>query len=395
MKFVIYLFPVMINFIASGVFFYVTQRFVDAGASKLLTAMVIPTWAIAYCISNMIIGKIVKPANAARLIVYGGVIIASSALGFIFLNQQLFLLLAWTGLLGIGFGFYCSSFQVWCRELEQNSSSGIAMATGKYTMAWSLGFAGGALTFGLLNAVLAFSVCFAVGVLVAVGVTLIDCYLKKNPVVSVSAAAPDMPCAADAVVSRFPDYAWVGWIVGGIVSLAVNQLRSMLQVHGDVIGVANNKETMALTLMTVSLVQGTTALFLVKSRIWMYKLLPLMLIALIGAVSMASFCFVNTLTGFLLTAFVYGIYSGCGYFIFVFYALANREKAGRNAAGNEISVSIVGIAGPILGGLLVDLTKISWAPFAMATGAILLAMIFHIAVFSTDKRRKSALNEVK
>ena len=395
MKFVIYLFPVMINFIASGVFFYVTQRFVDAGASKLLTAMVIPTWAIAYCISNVIIGKIVTSKNAAKLIAYGGVIIAASSLGFIFLNQLLLLLLAWTGLLGIGFGFYCSSFQVWCRELEQDSSSGIAMATGKYTMAWSLGFATGALTFGMLNAAIAFSICFAVGVMVAAGVALIDCYLKKHPVVSASAAAPDVPSAADAVVSKFPDYAWVGWIVGGIVSLAVNQLRSMLQVHGDAIGVVNNKETMALTLMTVSLVQGTTALFLVKSRIWMYKLLPLMLIALTGAVSMASFCFVNSLPGFLISAFVYGIYSGCGYFIFVFYALANREKAGRNAAVNEISVSIVSIAGPMLGGLLVDLTKNSWTPFVMASGMIILATIFHTIVFSCDKRRKIALNEVE
>ena len=42
MKLIIYLFPAMINFIASGVFFYVTQRFVDAGASKLQTAMVVP-----------------------------------------------------------------------------------------------------------------------------------------------------------------------------------------------------------------------------------------------------------------------------------------------------------------------------------------------------------------
>ena len=396
MKFVIYLFPVMINFIASGVFFYVTQRFVDAGASKLLTAMVIPTWAIAYCISNVIMGKIVTPKNAAKLIVYGGIIIAASSLGFIFLNQLLMLLLAWTGLLGIGFGFYCSSFQVWCRELEQNSSSGIAMATGKYTMAWSLGFASGALTFGLLNAALAFSVCFAVGVLVAVGVSLIDCYLKKHPAVPAAVADnADLPSAADAVVSKFPDYAWVGWIVGGIVSLAVNQLRSMLQVHGDAIGIVNNKETMAFTLMTVSLVQGTTALFLVKSRVWMYKLLPLILIALTGAVSMAFFGVVRSLAGFLLTAFVYGIYSGCGYFIFVFYALANREKAGRNAAVNEISVSIVSIAGPMLGGLLVDTTGISWTPFAMASGMIILAAIFHTVVFSSDKRRKIALSEVE
>ena len=395
MKFVIYLFPVMINFIASGVFFYVTQRFVDAGASKLLTAMVIPTWAIAYCISNVIIGKIVTSKNAAKLIAYGGVIIAASSLGFIFLNQLLLLLLAWTGLLGIGFGFYCSSFQVWCRELEQNSSSGIAMATGKYTMAWSLGFASGALTFGMLNAAIAFSVCFAVGVLVAVGVALIDRYLKKHPVVSVSAAAPDVPSAADAVVSKFPDYAWVGWIVGGIVSLAVNQLRSMLQPHGAAIGAANLKETMAITLMTVSLVQGVTALFLVKSRTWMYKLLPLTLIALTGAVSMACFCFVRTLPGFLITAVIYGIYSGCGYFIFVFYALANREKAGRNAAINEVSVSVVSIIGPMFGGLLVDTTGKSWTPFAMASGMIILALIFHLIVFSADKRRKTALNEVK
>ncbi len=395
MKLVIYLFPVMINFIASGVFFYVTQRFVDAEASKMLTAMVIPTWAITYCISNVIIGKIVTPKNAARLIVYGGMIIAASALGFIFLNQMLLLLLAWTGLLGIGFGFYCSSFQVWCRELEQNSASGIAMATGKYTMAWSLGFASGALTFGMLNAAIAFSICFAVGVLVAAGVALIDLYLKKHPIVPATHSAPDVPSAADAIVSRFPDYAWVGWIVGGIVSLAVNQLRSMLQPHGAAIGIANLKETMAITLMTVSLVQGLTALFLVKSRIWMYKLLPLILIALTGAVSMACFSFVRTLPGFLITAVIYGIYSGCGYFIFVFYALANREKAGRNAAINEVSVSVVSIAGPMLGGLLVDMTGISWTPFVMASGMIILATIFHTIVFSSDKRRKIALNEVK
>ena len=394
MKFLIYLFPAMINFVVSGVFFYVTQCFVDANAAKLLTAMVVPTWAVTYCVANVIIGKTVTPKNAAKLIVYGGMIIAAASLGFIFLNQLL-LLLVWTGLLGVGFGFYCSSFQVWCRELEQNSASGIAAATGKYTCAWSLGFAAGAVTFGMLNAIIAFSMCFAVGVIVAGGVALIDRNLKKNPVAVAASSDSDAPSAADALVGKFPDYAWVGWIVGGIVSLSVNQLRSMLQLHGAAIQVANLKQTMALALMTVSLVQGLTALSLVKSRVWMYKLLPLTLIALTGVAAMSSFCFVNSLPGFLISAFAYGIYSGCGYFIFVFYALANREKAGRNAAINEISVSIASIAGPMLGGLLVDVSGISWTPFAMASGAIVLATIFHITVFAADKRRKTALEEVK
>ena len=393
MKILIYLFPAMINFVVSGVFFYATQRFVDSGASRLLSALVVPMWAITYCIANVVIGKLVTPKNAARLIVYGGMIIAASSLGFIFLDQ-LFLLLLWTGCLGIGFGFYCSSFQVWCRELEQNSESGIAMATGKYTCAWSLGFAAGAVTFGLLNATIAFSMCFAVGIIVAGGVALIDSKLKKNPVIA-AAAADGEPSAADLIVNKFPDYAWVGWIVGGIVSFSVNQLRSMLQPHGAAIGVENLKETMALALMTVSLVQGLTALALIKSRIWMYKLLPVGLIAVTGIAAMLSFCFVRTLPGFLLAAFFYGIYSGCGYFIFVFYALANREKAGHNAAINEISVSIASIAGPMLGGLLAEKSGISWIPFAMAASALALATIFHITVFAGDKRRKSALMEVK
>ncbi|MBR7107462.1 MAG: hypothetical protein IKC89_03495 [Lentisphaeria bacterium] len=393
MKFLIYLFPAMINFVVSGVFFYATQRFVDSGASRLLSALVVPMWAATYCITNVVIGKLVTSKNAARLIVYGGMIIAASSLGFIFLDQ-LFLLLFWTGLLGIGFGFYCSSFQVWCRELEQNSESGIAMATGKYTCAWSLGFAAGAVTFGLLNATVAFSMCFIVGTLVAGGVALIDCRLKKNPVCT-AVSADGVPGAADLIVSKFPDYAWVGWIVGGIISFSVNQLRSMLQPHGAAIGVDNPKETMALALMTVSLLQGLSALALVKSRIWMYKLLPAGVIAMTGIAAMLSFCFVRTLPGFLLAAFFYGIYSGCGYFIFVFYALANREKAGRNAAINEISVSIASITGPMLGGLLAERSGISWTPFAMAAGALALATIFHMTVFAADKRRKSALMEVK
>ena len=393
MKFVIYLFPVLINFVVSGVFFYVTQRFVDANASKLLTAMVVPTWAITYCVSSGCIGKVVNARNAAKLIICGGTIIAASSLGFIFLDSLIWLLI-WTGILGVGFGFYCSPFQVMCREMEQGSSSGVAMATGKYTCAWSLGFAAGAVTFGMFNYTMAFILCFIVGTFVAVGVAVIDRKLKNAP-----AETGKCECNAVAEVenneagSNFPDYAWVGWIVGGIVSFAVNQLRSMLQGHGAELGLPNAKETMALTLMMVSVVQGSFALLLVKSRVWVYKSLPILLMGLTGALAMAGFCFANARWGFLLTALFYGIYSGCGYFIFVFYALSNPVKAGRNAAFNEISVSIASITGPLLGGMLAQSTALSWSPFAMASASILLATIFHLTVFALDKRRKKALKE--
>ena len=233
MKFLIYLFPAMINFVTSGVFFYVTQRFVDADASKLLTSLVVPMWALTYCVMNVIIGKIVNSKNAAGLIITGGATIALSSLGFIFLGTKLYLLLAWTGLLGIGFGFYCSPFQVLCKEMEKGSSSGVAMATGKYTAAWSFGFAAGAVVFGMLSDAVAFGLCFAVGVFVAAGVAVITRKLKNNTVTS-DTTVSEVP---QENTEKFPDYAWVGWVLGGIVTFTVCQLRSMLQPHAAAAGI--------------------------------------------------------------------------------------------------------------------------------------------------------------
>ena len=390
MKFVIYLFPAMINFIASGVFFYVTQRFVDAGASKLLTSLVVPTWALVYCLVNLVVIRIVNSNNAAKLIINGGIIFAASSLGFILLDSPVFLLV-WTGLLGAGFGFYCGPFQLLCKNMERGSSSGVAMATGKYTAAWSLGFASGAVAFGMLNYVTAFLLSFAVGIAVAVGVYIIKRKLEKSPV-CVEAVTADTGGEAE---NRFPDFAWVGWIVGSMVTFSMSQLRSMLQPHGAAIALVNAKETMALTLMTVSLVQGIVGLLLCRSKVWMYRLFPIALFGLTGVISLAGFCFAGNLWQFLLTAVVCGIYSGCGYFIFVYYSLAHPTKAGRNASINEIAVSIASISAPMLGGLLVDNTGFSWIPFALASACILAAMIFHVTVFAGSKQRKAALNEVK
>ena len=336
MKFVIYLFPAMINFIASGVFFYVTQRFVDAGASKLMTSLVVPVWAAVYCLVNLIVIRIVNSRNAAKLIINGGIVFAASSLGFIFLDAPVFLLV-WTGLLGAGFGLYCGPFQLLCKDMEQGSSSGVSMATGKYTAAWSLGFASGAVAFGLLNYVTAFTLCFIVGISVAVGVSIIKRQLDKNSTYVKTISVP-----AEEKENHFPDFAWVGWIVGSIVTFSMSQLRSMLQPHGAAIELVNAKETMALTLMTVSLVQGIVGLLLCRSRVWLYKLFPILLFGLTGAVSMAGFCFAGNRWQFLSTALVCGIYSGCGYFIFVFYSLAHPTKAGRNASINEIAMDAIG-----------------------------------------------------
>ena len=386
MKFFVYFFPVLINFVTSGVFFYVTQCFVDANASKLLTSLVVPMWAAAYCMMNVIIGKVVNKKNAAGLIIFGGILISVSSLGFLFLGT-LKLLLVWTGLLGIGFGFYCSPFQVLCKELEQGSSSAVAMATGKYTAAWSIGFAAGAIVFGMLSAQIAFWLSFASGVMVSLGVAFIAAVLKKRP-----AAKAEMFDEADEPEGKvvFPDYAWLGWIVGGVLSFSVTQLRSMLQPHAAAIGMANAERSMAIVLMLVSLTQGVIALLLVKSRFWMYKL-PMVLFGICGVVAMTMFCLAESLWSFMLSAVCYGIYSGCGYFIFVFYSLAHPVKAGRNAAVNEIVVAVASISGPMLGGLLVIKSGMSWAPFAMAGVCILLATLFHFIVFKTDRRRQAAL----
>ena len=75
------------------------------------------------------------------------------------------------------------------------------------------------------------------------------------------------------------------------------------------------------------------------------------------------------MTGFVISAVFFGIYSGAFYFLLVFHSLVHPTKSARYLAGNETIVGATGIIAPVLGGALVTPESSGWAFIA---GALLV-----------------------
>lgn len=378
MKFLMYLFPVLINLVQSAVFFISVQRFTEAGADKVIIGATTTAWALIYCAVNLIVSRIVTEKNAAVLIFSGGTIIALSCLGFLVFDG-LYTQFLWLALIGVAFGVYCAPFQVFMKYVENGSSSsgGIARAAGRYTAAWSAGFATGPLIFGLLSAKAGFCVCLAIGVLVAAGILIIGNYYKNSkPVCEEIAAVEPMN------ESHLPDFAWVGWIVGGIGTLSIVQIRTMLQPLGE--SLHFDKTTLSWLLFTVSCMQAAFAFLLSFTKRWMFKWIPALLIGVAGAGSLLLFVFSKQLSAFFAATAVYGIYSGCFYFLFVYYALLHPTKAAKNAGINEAVVAVAGVIGPLLGGMLANSNMIY--PFAFSALLVAGATAVHVVMSSRVKQ---------
>ena len=268
-------------------------------------------------------------------------------------------------------------------ENGSTDTAGIAKAAGRYTAAWSAGYAVGPLVFGLLSAKIGFCICLAVGLLVSMGVLIIKNYYKKHkPAIDHSA---EIPAETE---SDLPDFAWVGWIVAGIGTLTVVQVRTMLQPLGETLSF--NITTMSWILFTVSFVQAAFALFLSITKRWMFKWLPALLIGLAGSGSLLMIVFSDKLPLFFAAAAIYGFYCGCFYFLFVYYSLLHPTKAARNAGVNEVVVAISGIIGPLLGGAIANVKLIY--PFALSATLIACATILHVVMCCKAQRSVSCKN---
>jgi len=381
-----YVVPVMMNFVFGAVLFITVQRFTDAGAGNLLTAMPLAAWALIYGVLNPCIGRIANGRNAVYFIMASGIATIIAALGFIFFTA-LYAQFIWMTLIGVAFACYCVPFQIFAKRLESggrcDTANAVTKAAGRYTAAWSMGLAFGQLIFGFLSAGTGFSLCMIIGGFMSAGIWLVSRKLPGEPVVQ-----PDTE-TSDAIEERrpaLPDLARVGWIVGGIGTFAINQLRTQLQPLGSECGF--DARSLAIMLFCVSFVQGITAFILsfTASR-WQFRKLPALLTGIAGIAALLIFGNRNFADGFFAAAVIFGIYSGCFYFYFVFYSLSHPEKSGLYAGINEAVVSINSIAAPLLGGWLGGI-KTTW-PFLLAAAAVTLATVVHVASTAGKSQKTS------
>ena len=375
-KLLSYLFPILVNFVCGGVFFITALRCSQASAPGWVVGATLSTWSLVYSVVSFIAGKVTTVKNSVMLISAGGLMITAASAGFL-LFPGVYSQFIWIALTGVAAATYCTSFQVFAKSIEQNQNTGVVRATALYTASWSLGMATGPFVFGLLPVNLSFVINAVLGLVIAGGIVAVSKTVQRRE----NTADEQGSCLPE--TGGMPDCVWVGWIIGGVGTIAIFVIRCLVPYRANLL--AFSRAEAGLVLAVVSFVQAFTALALINVKTMMYKALPVVLAGLCGISSLLIFGFGSGKIFFAIAAVLFGIYSGYFYFMFVYHSLISPVNSTRYVAINEIIVGIMGTVGPFAGGLL---TTPSTSGTAFPVMAVLCGLSIIFAVFYFCKNKK-------
>lgn len=378
-----YFVPFAINFLNGGFFFITSYRFAQAGCPRTVVSSSIAAWGIAYCLLTALVGRIVSGSNALRLILTGGVLLSLTSAGFL-LFDGLYTQFFWMVLAGCGAACFCAPFQLLAKDIESGNSRGTVSATAFYTFTWSTGLASGPLAFARFSPQCGFLITLALALAVTGSVIAISRLLpgKKRETQSTPAemAGGDTSGISEKGRTRL---ALLGWIVGGLGTITVCQIRALWPKVGSELQIGQHHIAYILALVSYS--QAVTALFLCRSKNWMWRRIPALLMSLCGIISLLGFVMVSDVKWFYAVAALYGVYSGIFYFYLVYHSLSHPRRSGFFVAGNEIIVGVTSIAAPLAGGFLADCSGKTGTAFVFACGMTLLALIMQLIMLDPAK----------
>ena len=368
----VYIFPLLINCLSGGILFFAPHRLSQLGCSGFAVGCGIAAWSLCYALTSVAVGRFLTNRNAVPLIMTSALFLACGYGGFL-TDPDIPVFFALICLMGIGAALYCTAFQLFMKSLESDESGGqgIVRPTALYTMSWSIGIAGGPFFYGSLGAHWCFLICIGLSLLVFAGIFIVwrmaPLIRERNRAhLSGTGEKPEIDYL------KYPDCILLGWITGGIGSVAVWTIRCMEPYRAHVLGFTEDHTAYIIALL--SFVQAATAFFLVYGRTWMYRSLQTALIGFCGVAGLLFFAFGDSLPFFYAGAVLYGVFSGCTYFYFVFFALARKDSA-RCLSINETIVGAVGVLGPLSGGFFADMN--SSYPFLFCAVLVAAALTFH------------------
>ena len=264
MRYLIYLFPLVMDIAVSGILFIAAFRFSEAQVPAWMVGSTMAVWALIYTALAFAGGYIIKPEKSHRVLIGSSIGIALVSLGLLIFDG-LYTQFLWLILTGSCGALFFTPFQMYMKRYIADNRSGIVRSTALYTGSWSLGFALGPLLFGLLIVKSAFICCIAAGLLMALGFILLELVPKSSPP---NDAAVEGKNSAD--YSRFPDMVLMGYLVGGMGCLVIALIRTMGPFRG-VQALGFSKDQMGIIMCLVSFFQSFAGYMLFFSKDWMYK----------------------------------------------------------------------------------------------------------------------------
>ncbi len=383
LRVVAYFVPLAVNVIIGGMIFFVPLQLSRLGCSGTVVSAGITSSGAVYCLTNLLLGRIVSAANAAIFIVSGGLLLLLVSLGFILLDGFGWLFI-WIALEGCGTALVCTPFQLLAKDLEDGSkSSGAVMASSIYLFTGSVGLALGPLFFGLLGKG-GFYVTLLLAAAVAVCVMAVEKYRRTRNKPDFETNMVNTP-APEAYPMRFTmktydRLGYLGWIIGGLGVTTVCQMRAMWPKLGSELHISG--DDIAYVIAVFNFVQAIVCLALCRSKDWMFRRFPALLMTVSAVLSLGVFACSHSLWSFYAASAIYGVYGGCFFFCMICLGLMHPERNSFFVSGNEVLVGCISIIAPLAGGVCADIFGTSAAAFVFAVVVALLAFTAQLVILS-------------
>lgn len=339
-KVLIYLFPILINFLSGSMFYVTANRFTEAGAEKVYVSSTSAAWALTYFIGSLV---------------------------------------------GAAMAVYCTPFQVFMKRIG-GGASGVVYSTAMYTWSWSFGNALGPFVFGFLPS---WQSAFAVNAAIAFGLALLviwtNAYLKHHQPAGDAAQASDGADGRDLYAGR-PDLAWLGWLglAFGFTTLCLIRTLQQDLILTELPGIDRMHPCIMLALL--SGVQGFFALSLMRTRTWMYSPWPNLAAGVIGVASLLMIAYGHSAVTFYVASTIHGFYTGYYYFMLVFHSLVHPTRSGTYVGINEAVVGVVCIVASAGGGVVADAIG-NRSTFALCALLVAAVTVVQTVVLTLTSRR--------
>jgi MFS family permease len=341
-RFVLYGLPFLADLIVGLVLFVGRHSLASRGFDEATVGSIVLCYGFGYVVSSMLMAKIVTLARAKAEMLISLVVIAAICL--ILANVKTLLLIQVLYLLfPLTVSLYFNAFQIYMLGISNEDARPLAVTIGRFTFAWSLGYAVGPFFSSLLKNYTTWAQTYylAAGVALLMGLLL----YRFRPVQGARTETASGPAPVQSRRRSLVTVSWVGTLVGWTV---YNALMIYWPVQAVQLGVSSTKKGMVE--FSFALAQGLSGLALAYVPGWHHKpkwLAGLGALAVISLVVFGSGTYAPLL---LVAGVLYGTYSGGMLSFMGYHSMLDEDKAVRRVALNETFVGISFlIASPVAG----------------------------------------------
>ncbi|MCD6365209.1 MAG: MFS transporter [Planctomycetes bacterium] len=270
MKFLIYLFPALMDMIVASVMFTCPQLLAELGASARDVTNLFVAWGVVYALLCPLVGRLTNARNAAWLAISSSLLMGVCAFSFALL-PSLWPMYATMMVLSCATAFFFTPFQVFMKAVHGHHARDLAHSVGLYTFAWCAGFACGPFVAAWVWNSAGWRACHGfnglLSLMTAAGLLLMRHYAHTDRTRADKDSRTPPPVPSENELGAKPNLAWLGWTASGAALLVMALTRSVLPLSGMALDITRAEVGAVLTI--IFLAASLAGLGLAHSRTWM------------------------------------------------------------------------------------------------------------------------------